>query len=231
LSSALRGIRACVFDAYGTLFDLASVLRPHGAAMGDAATRLLSLWRAKQLEYTWLRTLMRRHADFWQVTEEALDYAMAALGLADAALRGRLMHGYLELSCFPDAPVALAQLKAAGLRTAVLSNGTPDMLRAALTNSRLASLVDQALSVEQVGCYKPDPRVYRLAVDELALDERSIAFVSANGFDAAGAASFGFPTVRVARTGAPPPETLPFRPAFEIRTLAELLPLLGVETS
>jgi 2-haloacid dehalogenase len=226
----LSGIRACVFDAYGTLFDLASVLRPHGAALGEEAPRLLSLWRAKQLEYTWLRTLMRRHADFWQVTEEALDYAMAVLGLADEELRGRLMRAYLELSCFPDAPVALAQLKAAGLRTAVLSNGTPDMLRAALTNANLAPVVDQTLSVEQVGCYKPDPRVYQLAVDELALDARSIVFVSANGFDVAGAASFGFPTVRLARAGALP-ETLPFRPAFEIRTLAELPPLLGLEVS
>jgi 2-haloacid dehalogenase len=227
----LSGIRACVFDAYGTLFDLASVLRSHSEALGETGPRLLSLWRAKQLEYTWLRTLMRRHADFWQVTEEALGYAMAAMGLThDRELRGRLMNAYLELSCFPEAPLALERLKAAGLRTAILSNGTPEMLRAALTNSGLAPLVDLTLSVEQVGCYKPDPRVYQLAVDELALDVQAIVFVSANGFDAAGAASFGFPTVRVDRTGAPP-ETLPFLPAFGIRTLAELPPLLGVAPS
>ncbi|MEO7138047.1 MAG: haloacid dehalogenase type II [Gemmatimonadales bacterium] len=226
VSPAVSGVRACVFDAYGTLLDLASAVEPHAAALGEAAPRLLALWRAKQLEYTWLRTLMERHADFARVTEDALECACAALDIQDLSLRRRLLTGFLELAAYPDAAQMLRHLRARGLRTAVLSNGTPAMLERAFARAGLAPLLDSVLSVETVGFYKPSPRVYHFAAEALGLERGALLFVSANAWDAAGAASAGLRAVWVNRAGAPP-ERLPVGPAFTLRALGEVPALLG----
>ncbi|MGQ9371827.1 haloacid dehalogenase type II [Azospirillum sp. A39] len=218
--------RAVVFDAYGTLLDVAAAARRCRSALGDTADPLAATWRTKQLEYTWLRSLMGDYADFWQVTGDALDYAMAAHGLGDTALRGRLMDLYLHLDAYPDAQPTLRALRGAGLRTAILSNGSPDMLDAATGSAGLRPLLDAVLSVDPLRVYKPHPDVYRLACDALSLPAAEIVFVSANGWDAAGAAAFGFGVVWLNRAGAPR-ERLPAGPRAEAGSLAEVPPLLA----
>ncbi|HUK61426.1 MAG TPA: haloacid dehalogenase type II [Stellaceae bacterium] len=218
---ALEGIKACVFDAYGTLFDYNSAAERCRDALGGKLDALNALWRQKQLQYTWLRSLEGRHADFWQVTGDALDFALEALGLADAALRQRLMELYLTLDLFPDAADVLARLKSAGMRAAILSNGSPMMLDAAVARAGIGGLLEAVLSVEEVGIYKTHPSVYRLATDRLGLAAGAIAFLSSNGWDAHGAAAFGMRTLWCNRQGQPR-ERLPGTLAREIRSLAEL---------
>jgi 2-haloacid dehalogenase len=217
----LDGIHACVFDAYGTLFDVASAAQRCADALGDAAPRLATLWRDKQLQYTWLRAVQGRHADFWQVTGDALDFALESLGLADPGLRGRLMQLYLTLDAYPDAPAALRQLRDAGLATAILSNGSPAMLAAVVRNARLGDLLDHVLSVEEAGVYKPHARVYQLAVDRLAVPAREIAFISSNGWDAWAASAFGMRAIWCNRQSQTR-ERLPGDPDREIHFLSEL---------
>jgi 2-haloacid dehalogenase len=224
----LAATAACVFDAYGTLFDLASAARRCNDALGAKADALSALWRSKQLEYSWLRSLMGRHADFWQVTGEALDYALRSLAIdAGDGLRTRLMDAFLEIEAFPDARTMLEQLRRAGRPASILSNGSPKMLAAATRAAGLSPLLDHLLSIEEVGAYKPDHRVYQLAVDRLGLPPQRICFVSSNGWDAAGAASFGFIAVWANRSGAPR-ERLPAEPVAEIRGLEALPRLLGL---
>src|SRR5947207_8185073 len=162
-------VRACVFDAYGTLFDFASAAAGCADALGDKAAAVTALWRDKQLQYTWLRGLQGRHADFWQVTGDALDFTLETLGIADANVRDRLMSLYRRLECFPEVPQVLRRLKEAGFVTAILSNGSPAMLADAVAGAKLGSLLDHVLSVEEVGVFKPHARVYRLAVDRLGV--------------------------------------------------------------
>ena len=223
----MQDIGACVFDAYGTLFDYASAAARCKDALGADWVTLSDLWRRKQVEYTWLRSLMGRHIDFWHVTGESLDYAMAVLKRQDPALRAMLMQQYLNLDPFPEVPKMLQQLKDKGVRAAILSNGSPTMLTAAINSAGLSSLLDAALSVESVGVYKPHPSVYQLAVDKLGVPAARVCFLSSNGWDAAGAAAFGFRVVWVNRTGAPQ-ENLPALPERQIKSLAELPALLGV---
>ena len=225
--AVLTGIRGCVFDAYGTLFDFASAASGCGDALGGDAARLTQLWRDKQLQYAWLRSLQGRHADFWQVTCDALDYALAALGRSDAGLRERLMRLYLELRTFPDVADALRRVKAAGLTSAILSNGSPAMLGPVIANSGIGGLLDHVLSVEEAGIYKPHPSVYQLAVDRLGLAPAEILFLSSNGWDAYAAAAFGLRVAWCNRYGQPK-ERLPGAPDAEIATLAELPGLLGI---
>lgn len=222
-----QGIRACVFDAYGTLFDVHSAIGRHRQRLGGAADQVSNLWRAKQLEYTWLRSLMGRHADFWQVTAEALEYALDTFGIADAKLQGDLLEAYLHLDCYPDVPETLRRLRQSGMQTAILSNGSPSMLESAVKNSGIAPLIERILSVEEVGIYKPDPRVYRLATERLGLAAEEIAFQSSNAWDVAGAAAFGFRVVWINRFGQRR-ERLPFGPAAELKSLAELAGLFEV---
>jgi 2-haloacid dehalogenase len=222
----LTGIRACVFDAYGTLFDVNSAASHAQDALGDKWQPLADLWRAKQLQYTWLRGLMGRHADFWQVTGDALDFALASIGLDDASLRDRLMGLYLELDAYPEVKETLTRLKAAGLRLAVLSNGTPKMLAAAVENSGIADLFDAVLSVEEAGVFKPHPSVYRLATARLALAPAEICFLSSNGWDAYAAKAFGLRVVWCNRF-AQAPERIPELPDGEIASLAALPGMLG----
>jgi 2-haloacid dehalogenase len=226
VSEKLEGIKACVFDAYGTLFDYASAAARSRDALGEQFGPLVTLWRDKQLQYTWLRSLQGLHADFWQVTGDALDYALESLAIRDATLRERLMAAYLQLDAFPEVPETLARLKAAGFKTAILSNGTPGMLRAIVDNAKLAPLLDAVLSVEEVGVFKTHSSVYQLALDRLGVPASAISFQSSNGWDAWGASAFGMRVVWCNRYGQTP-ERLPGAPDFEVRTLSELPALLG----
>lgn len=222
----LRGIQSCVFDAYGTLFDFAAAARNCRDVLGDDIDRLTALWRDKQLQYTWLRAAQGRHADFWQVTGDALDFALETLGLTKPDLRDRLMSLYLTLDPFPEVSSVLARLKAAGLQTAILSNGSPAMLDAAVKAAKLETLLDAVLSVEEVGVYKPHPRVYQLAVDRLGIPASAICFQSSNAWDAYAASAFGMQVVWCNRYGQRR-ERLPGSPNREIKSLAELPALVG----
>ena len=224
---AFADIGACVFDAYGTLFDVHSAIRRGGGALGDKATAVSALWRQKQLEYTWLRSLMGAHADFWQVTGDGLDFALAAHGAEDKALRETLMTLYLSLEAYPDVDPCLERLRAGGKKTAILSNGTPAMLRAAVESARLSDRLDAALSIEEVGIYKPDPRVYQLAVERLDTAAERICFVSTNAWDASGAAKFGFRVAWMNRFGAQA-ERLPGALSAVMTSLEDLPGLLGL---
>ena len=226
MTAGMTGIEACVFDAYGTLFDVHSAVARLRARIGDRAEALSQLWRSKQLEYTWLRALMGRHADFWQVTGDALDYALACTGV-DTTWREPLMQAYLTLDAYPEVPDALRRLRGGGLRTMILSNGEPGMLRAAARSAGIAELLDAILSVEEVGIFKPHPKVYRFAVDRLAVRPDQIAFQSSNAWDVSGAAAFGLRAVWINRLGMPP-ERLPGAAEHELRDLSGLPALLGL---
>ncbi len=217
----VNGIKACVFDAYGTLFDVHSAVGKYRNRLGDAADQVSLLWRTKQLEYTWLRSLMRHHADFWQVTRDALDFAFDMYRISDPGLKNDLMEAYLSLDCYPEVPEALSCLKDRGLKLAILSNGTPQMLDSAVNNSGIGNLIETNLSVEQVGIFKPDPKVYQLAVDVLGVDSHEIIFQSSNAWDASGASAFGFHVAWINRFGQSR-ERLPGKPDFELNNLLEL---------
>ena len=196
---SLEGIEACVFDAYGTLFDVHSAVAACAARVGPRHAVLSAEWRRRQLEYTWIRSLMGAHADFHRVTADALSVSLAELGLDADTLHEPLMNAYMTLEAFPEVPGTLALLGRAGLRRAILTNGTPGMIDAAVTNAGIAASLEHCLSVESVGIYKPDPRVYALAAEALDLVPERIAFLSSNAWDAAGAARFGFRVVWVNR--------------------------------
>ena len=226
MTEPFTGIRGCVFDAYGTLLDVNAAARRCRDDLGDRWEELAAVWRAKQLEYTWLRSLMGRYADFRQVTGEALDYALERYGLTDPTLRDKLMDLYMRLDAYADAEATLTALRGRGLRTAILSNGSPDMLDAAVDSARLKPLLDEVLSVDALGVYKPHPSVYQLACDRLGLPADAILFVSANGWDAGGAAAFGFQVVWLNRAGLPR-ERLPAGPKAVVDSLSALPPLVA----
>lgn len=227
MTQGLRpGIRACVFDAYGTLFDFASAARRCRDVLGEDLDRLTSLWRDKQLAYSWLRATQGRHADFWQVTGDALDFTLETMGRNDPALRERLMALYLTLEPFPEVADILRRVRAAGLKTAILSNGTPGMLSALVDAAGLAGQFDHVLSVEQAGVFKPHPKVYQLAVDRLGIPAAAIAFQSSNAWDAHAASAFGMQVVWCNRYGQRR-ERLPGAPDAEIASLAELPALIA----
>ncbi len=220
-------IGACVFDAYGTLVDFNSAVNRSRDRLGDKADALAEMWRRKQLEYTWLRSLMDRYEDFWRVTGDALDYSLAAVGIDDGALRDNLMALYRDIEPYPEAAAALARLKQAGVHTAILSNGSPGMLAAGVRSAGLDALLDDIISVHSAAIFKPHPSVYQLAVDRLGVAAPGICFQSANAWDIAGAAAFGFRAVWINRAGQPA-ERLPDGPWAELDSLAGLPALLGV---
>jgi len=209
-------IRGYVFDAYGTLFDVHSVVEAGREITGDPVA-LSTLWRQKQLEYTWLRALMGTYADFWAVTEAALRYSIRRLGLSasDAQVR-RLMDAYLSLACFPEVNAALGRL--AGRPRAILSNGSPAMLAAAVAASGLGAMLEHVISVDSVKTYKPSPRVYALGPETLGVPAGELLFVSSNGWDVAGAKAFGYQVAWCNRTGAPE-EELGVRPDLIVSAL------------
>lgn len=210
-------IRTCIFDAYGTLFDVAAAAREAASEPGRDALaaqwqKLASDWRLKQLQYTWLRAVTGSHTDFWQVTEDGLDWALENTGLdGDNALRARLLQLYWELSAYPEVPAMLRALKAAGFQTGILSNGSPAMLEGAVGSAGISTELDAILSVESVGVFKPDDRVYDLVTQHFGVARGEVLFVSSNGWDAACAAGYGFFTAWVNRMNEPV-DRLPWSP-------------------
>lgn len=201
-------IKACVFDAYGTLFDVAAAARilaeqPGQTELAEVWPKLAADWRAKQLQYTWLRAISGHHIPFWDVTKDGLDWAMEASGLEDPELRETLLALYWELPAYREVPEMLATLKARGFTTAILSNGSPDMLDGAVDFAGVRGWLDAVLSVEDVGIFKPAREVYDLVGQRLGTAADEVLFVSSNGWDAAGASAYGFHTVWVNRAGEP----------------------------
>jgi 2-haloacid dehalogenase len=214
----LTGIRACVFDAYGTLFDFASAAARCQDIPDQHRAALTTLWRDKQVQYSWLRTMQGRYADFWQVTGDGLDFALDSLGLHTTSRHAQLMDLYLTLSPFPEVPAVLASLRQAGFATAILSNGSPAMLEAVVAGAGLTDAFDAVLSVDAVGAFKTDPRVYQYTLDRLGMTASAVSFAHA-------ASDFGMRVVWCNRYGQQR-ERLPGAPDHEIQTLAELPPLL-----
>ncbi len=219
-------ITVCIFDAYGTLFDVAAAARQAATEKGREELaaiwpKLAEDWRRKQLEYTWLRAVMRQHTDFWTVTKDGLDWALENAGLDDPDLRERLLALYWELEAYPEVPAMLGRLKAAGLQTAILSNGSPDMLEGAVRSAGIGELLDDTLSVESTGIFKPDASVYRLVTERFACTPDRVLFTSSNGWDAAAASGFGFRTAWVNRAGQPM-DRLPARPHHVLSDLSTI---------
>ncbi|WP_089719708.1 haloacid dehalogenase type II [Candidatus Entotheonella palauensis] len=227
MANQLSNIKACVFDAYGTLFDFNSAADRCRDVLGDKADELSAVWRTKQLQYTWLRGLMGRHKSFWEVTGDALDFAMDTVGVNDGALRERLMGLYYHIDAFPEVPEVLQTLKKAGVATAILSNGSPDMLEGAVKHTGIGDYLDAVLSVETVGVFKPHPSVYDIPTTHFNVSHGEISFQSSNAWDAVGAATFGMRVVWCNRYGQRP-ERLTAEPDAEITTLRELPELLGI---
>jgi 2-haloacid dehalogenase len=222
-------VTTCIFDAYGTLFDVNAAAReaatdPRYPMLAQIWPQLAEDWRLKQLEYTWLRAVMNRHCDFWQVTGDGLDWAMARQGLDDPQLRDRLMQLYRVLSAFDEVPAMLKGLKAAGRATGILSNGSPDMLAAAVASAKIGDDLDAVLSVESVGVFKPSSKVYDLVQTHFGTDPSEVLFVSSNGWDAAAAADYGFVTAWVNRRGLPL-DVLPGQPRFILPDLSKIVDL------
>lgn len=226
-------ITTCIFDAYGTLFDVAAAARGAAreaefTAIRDTWPAIAEHWRAKQLQYTWLRAITGDHTDFWAVTQDGLDWALDKTGHAgDAALRERLLALYWELQAYAEVPEMLHTLKAAGLNTAILSNGSPDMLEGAVQSAGIADVLDDSLSVQSVGIFKPDARVYDLVGQRFDCARNEVLFVSSNGWDAAGAAGYGFTTVWVNRAGEPM-DRLPSTPHHTLTDLTGIPALAGL---
>jgi 2-haloacid dehalogenase len=214
-----------VFDAYGTLLDVHSAMARHAARLGPDWQRISQEWRLKQLEYTWVRSLAgpTHHRDFSELTDAALEFVAARHGIEDAALLADLRAAYRALDAYPEAPATLAALRAAGWRTAILSNGAPKMLAEGVAAAGVADLLDVVLSVEAVGVFKPDARVYRLVTEHFSVVAADVIFVSANAWDAFGALEYGFRVVWVNRAGQPDEYGLRGR----VAEFSDLAPLSG----
>ena len=220
-------IKACIFDAYGTLFDVNSAARHVLSDIDDElAMKVAVAWRLKQLQYTWIRSLAGRHADFWEVTCNSLDWSLEQAGIDDLTLRRRMLDLYMTLDAYPEVGTMFRDIRNTGLKTAILSNGTPGMLDAAVNAAGLADCLDDIFSIESVGIYKPDPRVYDIVNKAYGIESEDVLFVSSNGWDAAGAASFGFRSVWVNRSGEPA-EKLPWQPVLVLEDLSGLAEHLG----
>lgn len=216
--------QAFVFDAYGTLFDVHAAIGRHRAEAGPEADRFSEIWRTKQLEYSWTMTLAGQYTDFWTLTERGLDYAFDRVPSVDRALRPKLLDAYRQLDAFPDAIEALSALKAQGARLAILSNGSPPMLNAAVEAFGIGGLLDAVLSVDAVRLYKPRPEVYALVTNHFGVAAASVVFVSSNRWDVMGAAAFGFRPVWINRGRGPDeyPEHTPVRVVADLSTLPSL---------
>ena len=226
-------VTTCIFDAYGTLFDVTAAAKI--AATEDSTTNLLDnwpklaqIWRAKQLEYSWIRAITGVHANFWEVTIDGLDFALEALKLdKNLPLRQRLLQLYNELQAFPEVTQMLWRLKQQGMNTAILSNGSPTMLQSAVETACIAENLDAVLSVEAVGIYKPHVSVYDLVGQQFSCNKEEVLFVSANGWDVSAATGYGFETVWVNRMDNPI-DRLPFRPKHVRKDLFDI-PNLAVK--
>lgn len=214
--------RAYVFDAYGTLLDIHAAVRRHADAIGTDFQAFSDLWRAKQLEYSWVRTLMGAYADFWQLTQDALEYAFSRFPAIDRSLRAPLLDAYLRLDCHADVPDALRRMKASGASLALLSNGSPAMLEAAVASAKLGEVLDELFSVDSVRHFKAHPFAYTIFEKRWQLRPGEISFVSSNRWDIAGANKAGFHTIWLNRSNLPE-EYNDFPPARIIHSLDEIL--------
>lgn len=216
--------RAFVFDAYGTLFDVHAAIARHRTAAGPEADRFSEIWRLKQLEYAWMLSAAGHYLDFWTLTERALDHAFARCPSVDKGLRQTLLDAYFKLGAFPDARTALTALKAKGVKTAILSNGSPRMLDGAVTAAGIGSDLDAVFSVDAIRIYKPQAPVYALVTEKFAIAPADVAFVSSNRWDVMGATAFGFHCVWVNRANMPDeyPEHAPVKIVRDLASLATL---------
>ncbi|HEU4987220.1 MAG TPA: haloacid dehalogenase type II [Rhizobiaceae bacterium] len=214
-----------VFDAYGTLFDVHAAVRRHAGEIGPDGQLLSEIWRAKQLEYSWVGTLMESYSDFWILTERALDFAFQKVPSADPTLRQKLLDAYWRLDCYPEVPSVLKALKAGGARLAILSNGSPAMLQAAVKSAGLDSVFDNIFSVDEIGKFKTHPSVYEIVTTAWRVYPEAVSFQSSNRWDIAGASKFGFRTVWINRTNQPD-EYADFPPSLILPSL-EALPAAG----
>lgn len=220
------GIKACIFDAYGTLFDVNAAARSLADELGPQWQPIAETWRTKQLGYSWLRAVQGDHADFWQVTGEALGFALALHGVNDKGLRQRLMDLYFKLAAFPEVPGVLRRLKSAGLVTGILSNGAPAMLEGACRSAGIDGLLDHVISVEEVGVFKPDKRVYDLVTKHCGVPASAVAFHSSNGWDAHAGRRAGFFSIWINRSNQPP-EGLPHPPNVTVASLEAVPGVVG----
>lgn len=220
-----ENIKICVFDAYGTLFDINSAVNQHIEKLDGNGEQVSIIWRQKQLEYSWLRSLMCQYTDFWNVTKESLDYALNASGIHNNNLREELLDAYMHLDCYPEVPEVLKGLKEKGILTVILSNGTSKMLHAAINSAKITDLIDVILCVDDIKVYKPDPKVYKLVTDRFNIPKDNVLFHSSNSWDVAGASSYGFQVAWINRLNKQK-ETLPFKPVIEAKSLIEVSTLI-----
>ncbi len=224
----LPPVKACVFDVYGTLINLEAGIQQYADMIDsyDKANAIIRMWRTKQLEYTWLRNIMQHYVSFWQVTKDALDYALTAHDMNDHSFRDALLTSYVDPECYEEVIPCLEAIKAKKFKTAILSNGSPEMLFAAICDTGMDDYIDSVLSVEEIRLFKPEPLVYQLAVDKLQLPKEDIAYFSSNAWDVAGAASFGLSAIWVNRTRQLP-ERLPGEITREVTGIRSILDQLS----
>ena len=219
----MNNTKAIVFDAYGTLFDVNSAAEKCKDKIGDKWETFSNYWRTTQLEYTWLRSLMKRHKDFWQITEDSLDKSMLTFKI-DKSMRNELLNLYKELSTFPEVKSVLEELKKKSIKLAILSNGTPSLLSNLVKNSNLENLFDDVFSIEEVKIYKPDPKVYDIPINKYKVKKEEITFLSANTWDVSGGGNYGYNAIWVNRSNNVF-DKLDYTPKYEVKNLKELLDL------
>ena len=220
----MKNIKAIIFDAYGTLFDVNSAAEKCKDKIGVKWEGFANYWRTTQLEYTWLRSLMKRHKDFWQVTEDSLDKSMKAYGI-DSSMRNELLNLYKTLSPFKEVPEVLKSLKEKNLKLAILSNGTPSLLNQLVKSNHLENIFDDIFSIEEVGVYKPDSKVYDIPIKKYQIQKNEVTFLSANTWDVSGAGNYGYNSIWVNRNQSIF-DNLDYDPNHKIENLSELLPLI-----
>lgn len=220
-TAVLPGIKVCVFDAYGTLFDISSVARGAQDVLGHKWIAFSEMWRMKQLQYAWLRSLSGNYADYWQVTRDALDFTMDTLGFEDEALRDRLMDLFLEILAYPEVPETLKLLKKQGIKMSILSNGSPKMISSALKSNQLGGFFEHVISVDEIGRFKPHPSAYQLVVDRMKRPLEQVCLLTSNGWDAYSAKAFGFKVLWCNRFDQMP-EHIPQTPDGVIDSLSTL---------
>ena len=220
----MKNIKAIIFDAYGTLFDVNSAAEKCKDKIGDKWEGFANFWRTTQLEYTWLRSLMKRHKNFWQITEDSLDKSMKTFNI-DSAMRNELLNLYKALSPFKEVPETLKKLKERNLRLAILSNGTPSLLTQLVKNNNIDNLFDDLFSIEEVGIYKPDAKVYDLPIKKYKIEKNQVAFLSANTWDVSGGGNYGYQSIWVNRNN-DIFDNLDYKPINQIKNLNELINLI-----
>ena len=220
----MKNIKAIIFDAYGTLFDVNSAAEKCKDKIGDKWENFATFWRTTQLEYTWLRSLMKRHKDFWQITEDSLDKSMRAFSI-DPSMKNELLNLYKVLSPFKEVPETLKKLKGRNFKLAILSNGTPSLLDELVKSNNLDKLFDDIFSIEEVGIYKPDSRVYDLPIKKYKIKNSEVIFLSANTWDVSGGGNYGYQSIWVNRNNNIF-DNLDYKPSNQIKDLTELFSLI-----